>query len=116
MLTNTSVTLFHLENGVYVRHQYREAYWTEKNSVNADLQNIKDSKTITVLLYDDFCKPSPDDIIVKGLCPFNFSSDINSKAFVQEWKEFTATYKYASVRSSLDAWYGGLPHYEVTCI
>ena len=116
MLSNKTITLYHKENSRYKKFVYHDVYWSKSELKTARPNDVKNSYTVTVFLYDDFCVPEGDDIIVEGLCPYELSADVESEEFAAEWKKFNKECKHYVVKDVLDAFYGGLPHYEVGCV
>lgn len=112
MLSNADVTFYSAED--YSRHTANKAYFTDNRGRAVKKNGIETTDSVTVYLYTDEYLPKAGDIVVKGICSFEFDNS-SQQAISEGMKAFRGQHPdFAVVKSVSDCRFGGLPHIEVT--
>lgn len=116
-MTNADCTLYryNAETEGYDRVFIPSVYWYESKGGNTLKSGLQSVHSTTVYVYDKAVLPltPTKDMLVKGNCSFTFdnsSSETVSKSFA----EFKKQYKFVTMMSADDCFFGGLPHCEIT--
>ena len=116
MLINSDCTLYRFNKATskYDRVYIKKVYWRQNKAGNVLKSGLQTAASTTVYFYDENVPKTPTkDMLVKGNCPFVFTSTTES-ALSDEMKQFRANYDFVVVKSVDNMMYGGLPHYEVS--
>ena len=78
MLSNTVCTLYayNKATGGFYRRVIPNVYWCENKAGNVLKSGLQTSNGTTIYFYDDKCMPLTvtKDMLVKGICPFEFNN------------------------------------------
>lgn len=116
MLTNTVCTLYAYDgdSGGYTRTVIENVYWSSvhKRTVGKSGANSSD-ETVVYFYGADFPKTASKDILVKGVCEFEFDNS-TQESISRSFAEFRKITTFVTVMSISDCRFGGLSHMEVT--
>lgn len=111
MLKNTDITVY---DGSYKRHILKDVYYNDSRGQTLTKNGVQISDSAVVYIYSDEYIPKPKDIIVRGVCDFEFDGS-SQKSASESMKRFRELYpQFAAVKTVSDCRFGGLPHIEIT--
>lgn len=115
-MTNADCTLYiySADTEGYDRFFIPSVYWHENKSGNVLKSGLQSVHSTTVFFFDGSHLPvNPGkDLIVKGNCPFALRGD--QKTVSENLARAKRSYRFLTVMSVDDCYYGSLPHYEIT--
>ena len=115
MLTNTSCTLYRYNGRSYDRLFVEKVYWQESQEKKILTSGMNTVNGTSVFFFGNiFPTTATKDILVKGACPFCFTSNPSQKEASEEMKQFREKYKFVVVMTIDDYRFGSLPHVEVS--
>lgn len=116
-MTNADCTLYryNAETEGYDRVFIPSVYWHESKGGNTLKSGLQSVHSTTVYVYDKANLPlnPTKDLLVKGECSFTFDNT-SPKSISDSFAKFKKQYKFVTVMSVDDCFYGGLPHCEIT--
>lgn len=116
-MINADCTLyrFNADTEGYDRVFIPSVYWHESKSGNALKSGLQSIHNTTVYLYDKANLPlnPTKDLLVKDNCPFVFDNS-SPKSISESFAKFKKQYKFVTIMSVDECFYGGLPHCEIT--
>ena len=117
MLKNADCTLYRynkITHG-YERFFIRDVYWRENKAGNVLKSGLKNAYSTTVYIYRPCNLPETPtkDMLVKGCCPFEFDNT-SQQTISESMKEFSRLYKFVTVMSIDNCFFGSLAHFEVS--
>lgn len=115
MLANADCTLYLWSENGYTRHEIKNVYWNESSALNLQKFGVWNANSITVYFYDNKILPKTlqKDLIVKGICDFEFDNGSPEK-ISESRQKLLKMYNVKTIVGIDDKWFGGLPHYEIT--
>ena len=116
MMTNADCTLYkYRKDGGFDRYFVGGVYWHENKAGNVLKSGLQTADSTTVYFYSDSFLPlSPTkDMLVKGDCPFVFDNS-TEKTVSDSMKQFRSLYRFITVMSVDDYFFGGNAHFEVS--
>lgn len=112
MLTNADCTLY--EAKTFEKHIVSGVYWNDGRGATVSKNGVQITDSISVYLYSDEYVPKAGDIIVRGVCPFEFDAE-TEKSAADSMTVFRREYPgFAVVKTVSSYMFGGLPHIEIT--
>lgn len=112
MLTNADCTVY--EKATFGRHVLKNVYWNDGRGMTLTKNGAQISDGISVYIYSAEYVPKSGDIIVRGVCPFEFDAS-TEKTSAESMAVFRRGYPdFAVVKTVNDYAFGGLPHIELT--
>ena len=98
----------------YERIYIPKAFWNDSRTTKLSKVGMVTDNSTVIYLYNKAEIPfiSGRDFILQGDCDFEFDNT-NESTMSQSLKEFKKLYRFLTVSSVNNCWYGGLPHFEV---
>lgn len=117
MLKNADCTLYRYDSSTqgYERFFIPDVYWQESKAGNILKSGLNNAYSTTIYIYSqcNLPKTPAKDMLVKGLCPFEFDN-ASQKTISESMKEFRSLYAFVTVESIDNCFYGSLPHFEIS--
>lgn len=112
MLANADITVY--EKDSCGKHTINDVYFNDSRGRTLAKNGVQVSDSVVVYLYSDKYIPKAGDIIVRGVCGFEFDASA-PKSVSESMKLFRAEHPdFAVVKSVSNCMFGGLPHIEIT--
>ena len=115
MMKNADCTLYHYEDGCYLRYPIKDVYWRENRAGNIMKSGLQNADSTTIYIYSNPCVEivPTKDLFVFGNCPFEFDNT-SQGTISQSMQELRKSYHCVAVSSVDKMIFGGLPHIEVS--